>query len=243
MVESGEGAEDGRQAGGAPSESARATSVEGPRTSAAGNPPPPSRRSLIEQLGPIFARNRQEALEEAAAERKRQEEAYAARPYKSLSEELHRLMALDAPAAEPGGRASAGIVNPKPAFPALHNTWTSPRAHRSPSSRRATGRPGNDFAWAQEPLDKQTAASKNQFLLWLIARPSGERIRTLRAVLGWTQRKAAAQLRISSRTVIRHEQGYGYARCPHQSLLLRLHELEEIYADPIMAYLNRSPHA
>ena len=36
---------------------------------------------------------------------------------------------------------------------------------------------------------------------------SGQRIRNLRIVLGWSQREAALHLGVSRRTIIRHEQG------------------------------------
>jgi DNA-binding transcriptional regulator YiaG len=69
--------------------------------------------------------------------------------------------------------------------------------------------------------------------------PSGQRIRNLRLALGWTQWVAAAQLGISVRTVIRHEQGCHRRPWMRLKLLLRLCELESEYAEPIVAYLAR----
>ncbi|SRR5216683_7231983 len=67
---------------------------------------------------------------------------------------------------------------------------------------------------------------------------SGQRIRNLRIVLGWSQREAALHLGVSRRTVIRHEQGrnrHPWLRLP---LLLRLRELESTYAGELIVYLG-----
>lgn len=69
--------------------------------------------------------------------------------------------------------------------------------------------------------------------------PSGQRIGTLRRVLRWTQSRAAAELGVSRRTIIRHEQG----RHPwiRWSLLCRLRELEFAYEQQLLAHLWRVP--
>jgi DNA-binding XRE family transcriptional regulator len=67
---------------------------------------------------------------------------------------------------------------------------------------------------------------------------SGQRIRNLRAVLGWTQRVAASELGVSLRTVIRHEKGHHSAASLRLALLRRLCELEREHADQIVAHLN-----
>jgi len=72
----------------------------------------------------------------------------------------------------------------------------------------------------------------------LASRPSGLRIRYLRNALGWNQRTAAAQLGISRRTLIRHEQGHNRTSNTRLELMLRLLELELTDANEILAYVE-----
>jgi DNA-binding XRE family transcriptional regulator len=65
------------------------------------------------------------------------------------------------------------------------------------------------------------------------------RIRYLRNALGWNQRTAAAQLGISVRTLIRHEQGHHRTSSTRLALLLRLLELELAHVNQIQAYVDR----
>jgi transcriptional regulator with XRE-family HTH domain len=67
---------------------------------------------------------------------------------------------------------------------------------------------------------------------------SGQRIRNLRIVLGWSQREAALQLGVSRRTIIRHEQGRNRHPWVRLSLLERLRELESTYAGELIIYLG-----
>ena len=84
-----------------------------------------------------------------------------------------------------------------------------------------------------------TARFRAELLATLASRASGWRIRYLRTVLGWNQRTAAAQLGISVRTLIRHEQGHHRTSNTRLALLLRLLELELTHANEILAYIDR----
>ena len=65
--------------------------------------------------------------------------------------------------------------------------------------------------------------------------PFGQRIRTLRHILGMTQRQIAAALGISTRTVIRHERG----QCVRAwKLYVGMRELELAHAEELFAYLE-----
>ena len=109
-------------------------------------------------------------------------------------------------------------------------------------SRPSCGKPvlqASDFAWVQELRDELAAQFKAELRRRLQVLPSGQRIRSLRTVLGWTQSMAAEQLGISVRTVIRHEQGRNRLPWLRLPLLERLRELESIYAEQLIAYLGR----
>jgi hypothetical protein len=96
-----------------------------------------------------------------------------------------------------------------------------------------------DWAWVQDFRDSQAAQFKAELWRRLQLMPSGQRIRNLRTVLGWPQSIAAKQLRISVRTVIRHEQGRNRTPWLRLPLLERLRELESIYAEQLISYLAR----
>ena len=68
--------------------------------------------------------------------------------------------------------------------------------------------------------------------------PIGYRIRALRFALGWTQATAAGQLGISTRTVIRHEQGRNVVTV-RAKLFERLSRLEADHAEQLANYLDR----
>src|SRR5271169_4453636 len=88
---------------------------------------------------------------------------------------------------------------------------------------RPTMKPG-DLAWIQAWHDEQAARLKRELRFQLLVTAPGKRIRTLRAVLGWTQRRIAMELGISMRTVIRHEQGRNRNPWLRPPLLLRLRQ-------------------
>ena len=67
---------------------------------------------------------------------------------------------------------------------------------------------------------------------------SGQRIRLLRTVLGWTQQQAAIQLGISRRTVIRHEQGWHRRSWISVSLLMRLRQVESDHVEQLLAHVS-----
>ena len=95
-----------------------------------------------------------------------------------------------------------------------------------------------DWAWVQDLRDAPSAEFKAELWRRLQLMPSGQRIRNLRNILGWTQSMAAGQLGISVRTLIRHEQGRNRTPWMRLPLLERLRELESIYAEQLIAYLS-----
>jgi DNA-binding XRE family transcriptional regulator len=89
----------------------------------------------------------------------------------------------------------------------------------------------------QPVADPASAQVEMRRRLWGMS--SGEHIRLLRKVLGWTQERAAVELGISRRSVIRHEQGRQRRTWMRISLETRLRELEAEYAKQLAAYLGR----
>jgi DNA-binding XRE family transcriptional regulator len=83
----------------------------------------------------------------------------------------------------------------------------------------------------QQPAQSIPALPQRPVLL-----SAGPRIRALRRALGWTQQQAAVELGISKRTVIRYERGQHRRHGTRSSLLLRLCELESIYAQRLLAH-------
>ena len=65
-------------------------------------------------------------------------------------------------------------------------------------------------------------------------RPFGQRMRTIRRLLGMTQEQLAAALSISVRTVIRHERGHSVR--PWLDLWVGVRELELAHAEEVFAY-------
>jgi hypothetical protein len=108
---------------------------------------------------------------------------------------------------------SAGSNLPRSMDP-NYSTHTGPYPwdHLAPSSvgSRPTMQAG-DFSWIRAWHDEQAAKFKAELRFQLLVMPSGQRIRNLRNLLGCTQRRAAMELGVSMRTVIRHE------RSPHRT--------------------------
>jgi DNA-binding XRE family transcriptional regulator len=69
----------------------------------------------------------------------------------------------------------------------------------------------------------------------VVRMPFGQRIRNLRTLLGWSQRKAAAHFGVSVRTVIRHERRESCR--PWLPLLLEVRALEDAHAEELIALL------
>ena len=86
----------------------------------------------------------------------------------------------------------------------------------------------------QQPAQSIPALPQRPVLL-----SAGPRIRALRRALGWTQQRAAVELGISKRTVIRYERGQHRGHGARSSLLLRLCELESIYKPRLLDYRSR----
>jgi DNA-binding XRE family transcriptional regulator len=99
---------------------------------------------------------------------------------------------------------------------------------------------GGDLAWSQAWHGEQAAQLKAELRGRLFAMTSGQRIRNLRGLFGWTQRQAAGELGISVRTLIRHEQSQRRTPSLRLPLLLRLRELESDHADELIAYISRA---
>jgi len=97
-----------------------------------------------------------------------------------------------------------------------------------------------DFAWIDAWHAEQATKLRAELQRRLQAMPSGQRIRNLRALLGWTQHRAALELGVSMRTVIRHELGQPRTPWLRLRLLLRLRELESGHAEELLAYFSRS---
>jgi DNA-binding XRE family transcriptional regulator len=89
----------------------------------------------------------------------------------------------------------------------------------------------------QPVVDPAAAQVEMRRRLWGMS--SGEHIRLLRKVLGWTQEQAAAALRISRRSIIRHEQGRHLRPWMRNSLEMRLRQLEADHAEQLAAHLAR----
>jgi DNA-binding XRE family transcriptional regulator len=102
----------------------------------------------------------------------------------------------------------------------------SARLHQLTADYERTQAPRN-----QQPAQPIPALPQRPILL-----SAGPRIRALRRALGWTQQQAAAELGISKRTVIRYERGQHRRHGTRWSLLLRLCELESIYAQRLLVH-------
>jgi DNA-binding XRE family transcriptional regulator len=68
----------------------------------------------------------------------------------------------------------------------------------------------------------------------------GQRIRHLRHVMRWSQRRAAVEMGVSRRTLVRHEQGQYGSRWTRVAMWMRLQQLESQHADRFVAYWARN---
>ena len=98
--------------------------------------------------------------------------------------------------------------------------------------------PARDSSWVQDLRDEQAAQFKVALKRHLESMPSGQRIRLLRTVCGWTQRQAAIQLGISRRTLIRHEQCWHRRSWISVSLLMRLRQVESDHVEQLLAHVS-----
>jgi DNA-binding XRE family transcriptional regulator len=120
--------------------------------------------------------------------------------------------------------------SPQPDIPPAEN-----RPRRKPYRSEARSA---DRVWLEGVLDQHAARLRAELQRQLALRPAGARIRTLRAVRGWTQTTAARELGISVRTLIRHEQGHNQTRWLRCEPHIRLGELESVYAKQIIASIT-----
>jgi DNA-binding XRE family transcriptional regulator len=116
--------------------------------------------------------------------------------------------------------------------------YASPSAYPRHSVFNQPAPPARDYNWVQDLRDKQAAQFKAEVKCRLQVMPSGQRIRNLRDMLGWTQGQAAKELGISRRTVIRHERGQHRTPWMRLSLLQRLRRLESEHEQQLTAYLG-----
>lgn len=93
--------------------------------------------------------------------------------------------------------------------------------------------------WVRQWREQESARLKEELLWTLDSLSGGQRIRYLRRCLGWTQEMAAVQLGVSTRTVIRHEQGQHRVRWMRLPLLRRVRELEAEHAEDLIDYFAR----
>jgi DNA-binding XRE family transcriptional regulator len=125
--------------------------------------------------------------------------------------------------------------------PSMDPSYSTGGGRPAPAASSRPPRPSTvnaDLAWIQQLRGEQSTQFKAEVLRRLQLMPGGQRVRCLRAVLGWTQRVAADQLGISTRTLIRHEQGHHRTPWLRYPLPQRLLELESLYAEQIIAYLD-----
>ena len=104
--------------------------------------------------------------------------------------------------------------------------------------RNATTEP-SDFAWVRTLREGHEGWFRAEFWTRLEAMPAGPRIRHLRRVFGWTQKRAADELGVSVRTVIRHEQGQRHRPWANSAWLWRLSKLERDHESQLFACFPR----
>jgi DNA-binding XRE family transcriptional regulator len=113
--------------------------------------------------------------------------------------------------------AESRAVNPPPA--------------RIQRARQQVGQP----AWVQRIREMQDAILRAELNVHLERMSAGDRIRLLRRVRGWTQQRAAHELGVNRRTVIRYERGQHRLPWMRLSLEHRLRELESISAELLVS--------
>jgi DNA-binding XRE family transcriptional regulator len=87
--------------------------------------------------------------------------------------------------------------------------------------------------------EQESARLKEEMCGRLNSLTPGQRIRHLRLVMGWSQRRAAAEMGIGRRTLIRHEQGQYGSRWTRVAMFMRLRELESEHVQQLVAYWAR----
>jgi DNA-binding XRE family transcriptional regulator len=90
------------------------------------------------------------------------------------------------------------------------------------------------MAWPLRP--EEIAQRREELSRRLSVLTSGRRILHLRHALGWSQRRAAMELGISRRTLIRHEQGLYGSQWTRNALLMRLQQVEATHEELLIAY-------
>ena len=103
-----------------------------------------------------------------------------------------------------------------------------------PAERLKT--PKGEPAWVQEIRNQQATVLRVELYRHLDTMTAGQRIRMLRTVRGWTQQRAAVELGVNRRTVIRHEHG---EHQPQFSLWERLRDLESAHAELLVLSFGR----
>ena|SRR5215813_1055965 len=92
--------------------------------------------------------------------------------------------------------------------------------------------PADPPAWVQEIRNQQALVLRVELYRHLDGMTAGQRIRMLRTVRAWTQERAALELGVSRRTIIRHEHR---EHQPQFSLWERLRKLESDNAELLVA--------
>ena len=109
---------------------------------------------------------------------------------------------------------------------------TSTRAdHLAPDPIEHPWQPVAQPAWVQDIRNRQALLLRAELALHLGRMTAGQRIRMLRTVRGWTQERAAVELGVNRRTVIRHERGQHRLPWIRLALELRLRQLESDNAE------------
>ena len=109
----------------------------------------------------------------------------------------------------------------------------------APLPDRNPTRQSSDFAWVRTLREGHEGWFRAEFWTRLEAMPAGPRIRHLRRVFGWTQKRAADELGVSVRTVIRHERGQQHRPWPNSEWLWRLSKLERDHESQLFACFSR----
>jgi DNA-binding XRE family transcriptional regulator len=121
----------------------------------------------------------------------------------------------------------------------LEGKYATPESravHLPPGRVERPWQPVEQPAWVQDIRNQQAAVLRAELFLHLERMTAGHRIRLLRRVRGWTQERAAKELGVNRRTVIRHERG---EHQPQLSLWERLRQLESDNAELLVISFGR----